>query len=99
MTSMDSSFLFKNVQLVGDEHEDDTYGERQNHGVVKSDDLTEHLGQRGLDGDGIATSRIEIKMHLRFDLFVGRFRPSQLDRKSTRLNSSHSSVSRMPSSA
>ena len=48
--------------------------------------------------------------HVRMDLFYGKlsnkgkakmdvFTSSFLDRKSTRLNSSHSSVSRMPSSA
>ena len=52
-----------------------------------------------LDGDSIVCGAKKCSVTFRFDKqYVGKFYFS-LDRKSTRLNSSHRSLSRMPSSA
>ena len=52
---------------------------------------------RRRDGSGIDPSQVHARVHMYSRMFVRE--PNGIDRKSTRLNSSHVSLSRMPSSA
>ena len=64
--------------------------------TVQTED-SEHIPQTEQNG-GTSTEDMKSKS-LRNEMQIGAYRDWETDRKSTRLNSSHSGESRMPSSA
>ena len=68
--------------------------------------LADHIGGAGQIQVGDAAGRVTFRVHIQRaaghihpDVFAGDLAQQRQDRKSTRLNSSHGKLSRMPSSA
>ena len=68
-------------------------------GVLAQEGPTEHARDAGRDGDGTAPTAFDAYARHALDLLQGGLLDPDEDRKSTRLNSSHVRLSRMPSSA